>query len=123
MDIQIEGLTLGVRIGVHPWEQTIVQQLLFDITCPCPDDAGSADDLATTLDYATLAAALADFVAGRAWQLLETLHRDVAAFLQEKFSLTRLYLRIEKPFALRQARKVAVVAQYHFPTSSPGEAA
>lgn len=114
MEIQIEGLRVGVRIGVHPWEQAIVQQLLFDLTYPCPPGAGSADDLATTLDYSAVATALEQFVAGQSWQLLETLHREVAAFLQQKFSFTRLYLRIEKPFALRQAGKVALVAQYHF---------
>ncbi len=114
MEIQIEGLAVGVRIGVHPWEQAIVQQLLFDITYPCPNGAGAEDDLATTLDYAAMATALEQFVAGQSWQLLETLHRDVAKFLQQEFALSSLYLRIEKPFALRQARKVALVAHYHF---------
>jgi dihydroneopterin aldolase len=119
MEIQIEGLTVAVRIGVHPWEQAIVQQLLIDLTCPCPDTAGKVDILVTTLDYSTVATAIKNFVADQSWQLLETLHRDLALFLHQEFALSKLYLRIEKPFALRQARRVALVGHYHFESEAP----
>ena len=63
--IQIEGLETDAVIGVHAWERTVRQPLLFDLTVEFDNRAPAAsDDLARTVDYAEICNEVRSFGAG-----------------------------------------------------------
>lgn len=78
--VMVDGLEVFGRHGVFPAETELGQRFVVDLAldlsaCPGVDD----DRLEGTVDYATLAADVADIVAGPACALLEHLAGRIAA--------------------------------------------
>ncbi|MGQ3891574.1 dihydroneopterin aldolase [Legionella sp. CNM-4043-24] len=108
MDIlNISGLAVSTRIGVHAWEQRISQRLLLDISLPS-DFRNCEDDLAKTIDYDRLCQDVIQFVESRSFQLIETVADKVATFINERFSTPSVTVSVSKPDAVRQARNIQV---------------
>ncbi|MCX7117532.1 MAG: dihydroneopterin aldolase [Legionellales bacterium] len=108
--LQITALSTKTRIGVHAWEQRILQQLLLDIHIPY-DFKNSQDDLAKTLDYDALCQRVTTFVESNHFQLIETVANEVAAFLIKEFAIKTLTLTVSKPHAIKNAGMISVTVE------------
>lgn len=105
--LQITALSTKTRIGVHDWEQRILQQLLLDIRIPY-DFSNCEDDLAKTLDYDLLCQRVTTFVESHSFKLIETVANEVAAFLLKEFPIKTLSLTVSKPHAIKNAGLISV---------------
>jgi phosphoglycolate phosphatase len=107
-EIRIEELELMARVGVPEEERARPQRLTASITLQPPHSFGDlGDDLARTIDYATVCEEVRRFVAGRQDRLIETLAHETAEHLLRRFDLTRIDLELRK-FILPETRYVAV---------------
>ncbi len=105
----IEGLRVEAVIGVHDWERTIRQPLIFDLELATSITAAVATDtLAQTVDYFAVAERLRGFVEASEFQLIEALAEAVAALLLTEFSIPRLKLTLRKLGAVPYASAVGV---------------
>lgn len=106
--LQISGLNVSTKIGVHEWEQRINQQLLLDITIPV-DLSACDEDLANTLDYDALCQAVTRFVESQSFQLIETVANRVAQLIKEEFNVKQVTVAVNKPHAVKNAGAIRVI--------------
>lgn len=99
--IEIVGLRVLAHHGVLPHERSIGQTFVLDLTIDVDlEQAARSDDLADTIDYGHLAAAVADRVRRTRFQLIEALAGDVAAMvLDEDDRAVAVSVRVAKPHA------------------------
>jgi 7,8-dihydroneopterin aldolase/epimerase/oxygenase len=77
--VAIVGLEVFGRHGALPAERELGQRFVVDVALDLPDcDGVASDDLADTVDYAALAASVAEIVAGPPVALLERLAELIA---------------------------------------------
>ena len=106
--IRIEELEIFAKVGVPDEERANAQRLTLSVTLvPRIPFAELNDDLARTVDYATVCVSLAEFASGREDRLIEALAEAMAKHLLERFELTRVELELRK-FILPQTKFVAV---------------
>ena len=99
--IHLENLVVECIVGVNPEERETPQKLV--ISAAFPQDfstAAHSGDLADTVDYSAVAAAIQAFVQEGRFRLLETLARELARHVGTKFGLARLHLHVHKPAAI-----------------------
>ncbi|MFY7697525.1 MAG: dihydroneopterin aldolase [Legionella sp.] len=106
-NIEITGLRTNTRIGVHAWEQRILQRLLIDLSIN-HDLTNCADQLANTIDYDQLCQRIISFVENNSFQLIETVAEQIAQLVKDEFKVTALTVRVSKPDAIKQASNIAV---------------
>ena len=96
--IELRGLRLNAVVGVLPHEQTQPQPLELDVDIHADlTAAGSSDDLADTVDYGAVCAAVEQVVAGSSYALLEALTEAVAAaVLAEDTKITSVTVSVRK---------------------------
>jgi FolB domain-containing protein len=96
--IELRGLRLNAVVGVLPHEQTQPQPLELDVDIHADlTAAGSSDDLADTVDYGAVCAAVEQVVAGSSYALLEALTEAVAsAVLAEDAKITSVTVSVRK---------------------------
>ncbi|WP_153116677.1 dihydroneopterin aldolase [Rhodocyclus tenuis] len=107
--IRIEALPLLASIGVYPHERAERQLLRVDIEFIV--DAATAsrsDDIAHTVDYDQVVAALVRLVGERHFNLLEAISQAMLQALADSFPMKRLAIRVHKPAALAGAGRVSV---------------
>ena len=107
--LHLRGLAVETVIGVYPWEKTVPQRLLFDLTLPADAQKGALHDaLEDTLDYVALADSLRAFCQANPVQLLETLAERLSAHLLAHFDLPWLELTVHKPGAVEGCADIAL---------------
>lgn len=107
-EIRIEELELMARVGVPDEERAGPQRLTLSATLQPRNRFGElGDDLARTVDYASVCEELRHFVLGREDKLLETLADEMAEHLLRSFEVARVELELRK-FILPETRYVAV---------------
>lgn len=98
--ISLLGLRVFAYHGVLAEEKSAGQEfvvdvtLLTDLTVPA-----SSDDLADTVDYGALAAAIHDRVASEQWNLIERVAGRVADLVMEDERIAEVEVRVHKPAA------------------------
>ena len=98
--ILVEGLQVDALIGVHPHERSGRQPVLVDLELDLDFSAAAAgDELAATIDYAAVAAALREWIAASDTLLLERLAEELAERLRQRFRPVALRLTLRKPQA------------------------
>ena len=98
--IAIRGLRARGRHGVLAHERRDGQLFVVDAVLTLDVRAAAAsDDLADTVDYATLAARLHDVVAGEPVDLLETLAERLAAVCLADVRVSSVEVTVHKPEA------------------------
>src|SRR5260221_11820405 len=108
--IIISDLEVFYRIGVTEEERTRPQRLLLTVEMTHDFKAAAArDDLAETIDYASVSERLLHFGDDCHWALIETLAVDVAAMILEQFSPKQGTVEVKK-FYIPQAGHVGVRA-------------
>lgn len=107
--VRIEGLQVEALVGVYGHERDAKQPLLFDIDLAYDNlRAAESDDVADTIDYATVCEAVREFVGAREPQLLETIAEALAAQLLLAFETPRVRIRIRKSVAAQALGAVSV---------------
>lgn len=108
--ILISELQMSAHIGLHAWEQRILQPVILDITLPI--DLRACDDkLENTIDYDELCQTVTTFVESTPFALLETLAERVAKLIQDTFHLEHLTIRACKPHAVKNAGNICVTIE------------
>lgn len=93
----IEDLRVETTIGAYAWERELRQPLL--VSARLGYDNRAVDGLASAIDYASVAQALREHIAGRSDEMLETLAESCCALLAGRFHPRCVELRIDKPLA------------------------
>jgi len=105
--LQITALNIKTHIGVHAWEQKILQTILLDIEIKLNISACN-DKLENTIDYFKLCESVNNHVASNSYTLIETLAEDVAKFIKNEFNLTEITISVSKPHAIKNAGNIKV---------------
>lgn len=105
--INIQGLLIKTRIGIHSWEQAIEQKLLIDVTASVeiPVEKVTLDD---SLDYSKVSASIVELLSSQSFDLIENVANTVANSLKKTFNLERVIITVSKPNALPIAKNVSV---------------
>lgn len=113
MDIVfIEQLSAITTIGVYDWEQTIEQQLVFDIEIAWDNrKAAKSDDVNDCLSYADIAEVVISHVEGGRFALVERVAEEVAELLLARFNAPWVRIKLSKPGAVARARNVGVMIE------------
>jgi dihydroneopterin aldolase len=101
MDIVfIEELRVEAVIGIYGWERDLRQPLLLSLELGFDNRRPAASgDVAEAVDYATVTAALREWVAASSYGLLEQLAEDCCTMLAGRFGVRMVSLRVDKPLA------------------------
>jgi dihydroneopterin aldolase len=106
--IHIEELEVFARVGVPDEERASAQRLSFNITFwPTRHKPELEDELARTVDYSAVCAAMRQFVQTRSDRLIETLADALAIHLLELFAMQRVTIELRK-FVLPEVKFVSV---------------
>lgn len=106
--IHLSNLSVPCIIGTLPWEQTIQQTLVIDLSYQFEvEPLAESDDLNDTVDYSKVVNAIHCFATENHIQLLETFTVRLANELQRQFDLAWLYIQVKKPGAIEKADYVA----------------
>jgi len=98
--ISLRGLRAFGRHGVLPHEQVDGQTFLVDATLEVDlARAGASDDLADTVDYGTLAAALVAVVTDERYDLIERLATRLTEVCLADLRVTAATVTVHKPEA------------------------
>lgn len=107
----ISGLAVPSRIGIHEWEQRILQTLLIDIEIPYAI-ADCQDSLELTVDYARLCFFVESYLGAHSFRLIETVANSLLKELAKAFNLKALSVAVSKPNALKNVNNVSVKVSY-----------
>jgi dihydroneopterin aldolase len=106
--IFISQLEVLARIGVPAAERGASQRLTLSLRLiPARGLAGLNDDLANTIDYAAVCAAVRGEAGGAQRRLIETLAGDIATSLLSRFPLKAVEVEVRK-YVLPNVEYVAV---------------
>lgn len=98
--IALRGLTVRGRHGVYEHERRDGQDFVVDVDLELDTTAAAgSDELADTVDYGQLAAALAEVVGGEPVNLLETLAQRLADRCLADARVTAATVTVHKPQA------------------------
>ncbi len=105
--LDISGLSINTRIGIHAWEQRISQRLLIDIGI-LTDFSTCKNDLANTIDYDKVCQCVTTALESNAYTLIETVAENVAQLIKDEFKVSQLTVRVSKPNAIKNAGNISV---------------
>ena len=94
--VEVRGLRLFGRHGVHEHEKRDGQDFVFDVELAV-GDRGASDRLEDAVDYRDVALAVQEVSDARSYNLLEALATAVADELLRRFGAERVVVRVEKP--------------------------
>ena len=107
--IHLRDHVVSAEIGAFQSERGRDQRLRFDVAVDLASPvSGAEDQVDRILSYDLLVQAIDTALCDQRYNLVETLAERVAALIIEEFGVTRVTLRLNKPFALRGAKNVGV---------------
>ncbi len=107
-EIRIASLELLARVGVPDAEREQPQRLTVSLTMVPANEFGAMDDdVARTVDYATVATVIRELAAARPRRLIETLASEIADAVLERFACRHVALELRK-YILPETEYVAV---------------
>jgi dihydroneopterin aldolase len=110
--IFIADLRIDTRIGVYEWEKHVKQPVLINIEIAMPDSrAGTSDDLADALDYASVVGRVQALLADHPHALLERLAEAIAALILEEFHGPWVQVQLAKIAPLPGVKQLGVRIQ------------
>ena len=99
--VELRGLRVFGRHGVHQKEREAGQDFLFDVELEV-GERGASDRLEEAVDYVEVARAVREVSDAHAYSLIEALAVAVAEELRARFRVERATVRVTKP-AVRPA--------------------
>lgn len=121
--VAVTGMTINCIVGIRPRERANPQPLSvdFEVDYDISAAAGSGD-VALAVDYGEAARAVASFVEGAQFGLLETLVAETIGFLSTHLAegpapraIRRIRVTARKPAALDGNGVPSVSAERHYP--------
>ncbi len=97
--VELRGLRIFGRHGVHEHEKRDGQDFLFDVDLQV-GDRGSSDRLEDAVDYGAVARAVQELSNAHAYDLLEALATAIADELLSRFDAQHVRVRVTKPGVL-----------------------
>jgi dihydroneopterin aldolase len=94
--VELHGLRVFGRHGVHAHEKEHGQDFLFDVELEV-GERGASDRLEEAVDYGAVARAVQAVSDARSYDLLEALALGVADELLRRFPVERAVVRVAKP--------------------------
>jgi dihydroneopterin aldolase len=94
--VELRGLRLFGRHGVHAHEKENGQDFLFDVDLEV-GERGVSDQLEDAVDYRAVALAVQEVSDAHSYDLLEALANAVADELLQRFAAQRVRVRVLKP--------------------------
>ncbi len=94
--VELRGLRLFGRHGVHAQEKEDGQDFLFDVDLQV-GERGVTDRLEDAVDYREVARTVEEVSDARSYDLIETLAAAVADELLRRFAAERVVVRVVKP--------------------------
>ena len=94
--VELRGLRLFGRHGVHPYEKGQGQDFVFDVDLDV-GERGVSDRLEDAVDYREVARTVQEVSDARSYDLLEALATAVADELLHRFGAERAVIRVAKP--------------------------
>jgi dihydroneopterin aldolase len=106
--IHIEGLELSAHIGVPEEERAAAQRLTATLVLePVRGFGDLGDEIANTVDYFAVCAAVRALVAARPRRLIETLAEEIAQLVLARFQVSAVEVEVRK-YILPDTQYVAV---------------
>lgn len=105
--IQITNLKVKTKIGVHKWEQAILQTLKLDIEIPI-DINQCNDQIENTIDYDKLCQMVTEHIENKSFALIETVASEIIALIKDNFKVDSVNLSVSKPNAIANAGNISV---------------
>ena len=99
--VELRGLRIFGRHGVHAEEKANGQDFLFDVDLVV-GESGMSDRLEDAVDYRAVASTVKELSDARTYDLLEALATAIADELLRRFGAERAVVRVTKP-AVRPA--------------------
>lgn len=107
--IQILGMRLRCNVGVSDEERSRTQELVASVRLKVDlRRAGRTDELADTVDYASLADEITAAVEGGTFRLIESVAQTIADICLQHAAVGKVTVVVEKPGALPRAERAAV---------------
>jgi dihydroneopterin aldolase len=94
--VELRGLRVFGRHGVHTHEKENGQDFLFDVDLEV-GDRGASDRLEDAVDYSAVARTVQEVSDARSYDLLEALATAIADELLARFRAERVRVRVTKP--------------------------
>ena len=94
--VELRGLRIFGRHGVHAEERERGQDFLFDVDLAV-GDRGASDRLEDAVDYSAVARTVQEVSDAHAYDLIEALATAVADELVARFAPERVTVRVAKP--------------------------
>lgn len=105
--LSIKALSMNASIGVHAWEQRILQRLLIDIDMSC-DVSQCDDELNKTIDYDSVCQTITQYIESRHFNLIETVANSVAELIKNDYGIKHITVSVSKPHAIKNAADVRI---------------
>ena len=96
--VELRGLRVFGRHGVHPEERAEGQDFLYDVDLAV-GERGASDRLEDAVDYSAVARTVQEVSDARSYELLEALAGAVADELLRRFGAESALVRVTKPAA------------------------
>ena len=94
--VEVRGLRVFGRHGVHAHEREQGQDFLFDVELGV-GERGVSDRLEDAVDYSAVARAVEEISGAHTYNLLEALATATADELLRRFKAERVFVRVTKP--------------------------
>jgi D-erythro-7,8-dihydroneopterin triphosphate epimerase len=105
--IHIRELLLRGILGINQSEREKKQDILITMTLDVPRFSyGTADDIASSVNYRDICKRTIFLVENSSFQLIESLANHIVKHLFAEYGLSRIKITIDKPHALRFAESV-----------------
>ncbi|HLS85593.1 MAG TPA: dihydroneopterin aldolase [Burkholderiales bacterium] len=114
--IFLRDLRVDALIGIHKRERAAPQTISFDLEIGIANRAVfESDRVADCIDYAKVAARVAEIAKGRHFNLVEVLADHVAAAILQEFDAAWVKVSAAKLGVLREAGRVGVTIERRKP--------
>lgn len=98
--VSLKGIRARGHHGVLAFEKELGQTFVVDVTMAVDvEPAATADDLALTVDYGSVATAVVEVVTGPAFDLIETLAVRIAQRVKQFDGVGEVTVSVHKPYA------------------------
>ncbi|QDT63706.1 dihydroneopterin aldolase [Calycomorphotria hydatis] len=107
--VLIKNLLLRAIIGINPDEREKKQDVVINIALDTDTKpAAISDDIADAVNYRTIAKQVIDLVENSDYFLVEKMAEEIANICLADDRVERVFVKIEKPTAVRFAESVGV---------------